>query len=170
MIKDYLFLLITSEMLDEAQRLIPETKVNRTIASYIDTLTGHLGEFVFAACLLGDWRKHQVGKNKGETDFDQFEIKTSAFPFNEKLHLLVREDYAKKRKPAYYVQIIIDVKDEKADTIPVNTCAYVCGYATSAEVDNAALKDFGSKLGSHGNYRCHYIPISKLHPITDLLK
>ncbi len=170
MIKDYPYVFITQEMLTEAQRLIPETKVNRTVASHIDTLTGHLGEFVFAAYLFGDWQKHRVGKNKGKTDFDQFEIKASAFPFNHKLHLLVREDYAKKRKPPYYVQIIIDVKDRKANAIPANACAYLCGYATSAEVDKAALKDFGSKLSAQGNYHCHFIPISKLHPVADLLK
>ena len=39
---------ITDEMLDEAQELIDKVKVNRTVASKIDTLTGILGEFAFA--------------------------------------------------------------------------------------------------------------------------
>ncbi len=164
----YPCIIITQPMLDEAVRLIPQTKVERTIASKIDTLTGHLGEFVFAQYLFGDWKKHRVGKNKGDTDFEKIEIKTSAFPFNNKLNLLVREDYARRRKPDYYVQIILDVDSAKAETIPVNTRAYLCGFATSAEIDNAPMKDFGSKLGAEGGYRCRYIPVTKLKPVTDL--
>lgn len=155
-------------MIDEAKRLIPATKVERTIASKIDTLTGHIGEFVFAQFLFGDWKKHRVGANKGEVDFPDVEIKTSAYPFSETLHLLVREDYARKRKPKFYVQIIIDVESESAEEILPHTKAMLCGYATSEEIDNAPLKDFGSKLGSNGGYKCHYIPITKLHSIEEL--
>jgi hypothetical protein len=85
-----------------------------------------------------------------------------------KLNLLVREDYAQKRKPKYYVQLIVDVKDTKANSIPAGTCVYLCGYATAEEVDKAPLKDFGSKLGNIGGYRCHYIPIVQLRPVTEL--
>ena len=166
----YPFTLITEEMLAEAQRLIPATRVRRTIASRIDTLTGHLGEFVFAKYLYQDWQKHHVGQNRGEADFEDIEIKTSAFPFSEKLNLLVREDYAKKRKPAFYVQIIIDVDTRAASEIPVGTRAYVCGYATAVEVDTAPKRDFGSKFGGDGGYRCHYIRIDKLHPIDSFAK
>lgn len=165
----YPYIIISQEMIDEAKRLIPQTKVERTVASKIDTLTGHLGEFVFAQFMFNDWKKHRVGKNKGESDFGDFEIKTSAFPFNQKLNLLVREDYAKKRKPKFYVQLIIDVASHLADSIPVNTRAYLCGYATSEEVDKAPLKDFGSKLGDKGGYRCHYISIKNLKPVKELL-
>ena len=114
--RSYLFIFITQEMIDEAKRLIPNTKVERTVASNIDTLTGHLGEFAFAQYLFGNWRKHQVGRNKGATDFENIEVKTSAFPFAENLHLLVREDYALKRKPKYYVQVILDVGSTKIET------------------------------------------------------
>jgi len=155
-------------MLEEALRLIPSTQVNRTIASNIDTLAGHLGEFAFAQFYFGDWKKNNVGKNKGKADFQNFEIKTSAFPFNEKLHLLVREDYAKKRKPKFYVQIIIDVDSRTANVIPPNTKAYICGFATAEDVDNAPLKDFGSKFGKEGGYKCRYISIKDLKPIEEL--
>lgn len=162
------YILITQEMIDEAKRLIPQTKVERTVASKIDTLTGHLGEFAFAQFMFGDWKKNFVGKNKGENDFGIFEIKTSAFPFNSKLNLLVREEYARKRKPQFYVQIIIDVASHLADSIPTDTLAYLCGYASAEEVDKAPLKDFGSKLADKGGYRCHYISIGKLKPIEEL--
>lgn len=162
--------MITQEMIDEAKRLIPFTKVNRTITSSIDTLAGHLGEFAFAQYYFGDWKKHRVGKNKGETDFPDIEIKTSAFPFSEKLHLLVREDYAAKRKPAYYVQIIIDVHSESIQKISAHTKAILCGFATADEIDNAPLKDFGSKFGGEGGYKCRYISVKKLHPVEELPK
>jgi len=155
-------------MLDEALRLVPTTQVKRTIASNIDTLAGHLGEFAFAQFYFGDWKKNNVGKNKGKTDFQNFEIKTSAFPFSEKLNLLVREDYAMKRKPKFYVQIILDVDSRNANTISPNTKAYICGFATAEDIDNAPLKDFGSKLSERGGYKCKYISIKNLKPIEEL--
>ncbi|OQY25814.1 MAG: hypothetical protein B6244_14735 [Candidatus Cloacimonetes bacterium 4572_55] len=164
----YPFVLITREMIEEAKRLIPSTRVYRTVASRIDTLTGHLGEFVFAQYYYGDWRKHRVGSNKGEADFGDIEIKTSAFPFSERLNLLVREDYARKRKPSLYVQIIIDVNSRQAQTIPVGTKAFICGCASSEEVDAAPKRDFGSKFGRAGGYKCHYISIKNLRPMTKL--
>ena len=161
---NYPTITITAEMISEAERLIPTTQVTRTRASAIDTLTGHLGEMAFAQYYFGDWRKHRLGQNKGEEDFPNIEIKTSAFPFSTKLHLLVREDYAAKRKPKYYVQIIIDVINAHAETIPTGTNAIICGFATSAEIDSAPLKDFGSKFGSSGGYKCRHIALEHLHP------
>ena len=164
----YPAILLTQEMIDEAIRLIPCTQVNRTITSKIDTLTGHLGEFAFAQYMYNDWQKNFVGKNKGASDFGDFEIKTSAFPFNTKLNLLVRQDYAAKRKPRFYVQLIIDVNDTKADSIIAGTNAIICGYATCLEIDAAPLKDFGSKLSERGGYSCHYIPITSLRHVNEL--
>src|SRR4030042_6991654 len=111
----YPSILVTEEMIIEAKKLISSVKVHRTIASQIDTLTGILGEFAFAQFFYGDWRQHRVGINKGQVDFGNIEIKTSAFPFRESLNLLVREDYAYKRKPAFYVQIILDVESSKVN-------------------------------------------------------
>ncbi|MBW7887611.1 MAG: hypothetical protein H3C35_04500 [Bacteroidetes bacterium] len=162
------FISITQEMLDEAERLIPQTKVERTIASNIDTLTGHLGEFVFAEWFFGSWKNHRVGKNKGMEDFPDIEIKTSAFPFSEHLHLLVREDYAKKRKPKYYVQIILNVAAPNSASIPTGTSAILCGYATAEEIDSAPLKDFGSKFGKKGGYFCRHISLKNLHSLEEL--
>ena len=162
----YPSVIITQEMIDEAKQLIPQTCLNRTITSKIDTLTGHLGEFVFAQYFYNDWRKHKVGNNRGETDFNDIEIKTSAFPFSEKLNLLVREDYAIKRKPAFYIQIIIDVNTRNANQVLPGTKAFICGFATADEIDNAPKRDFGSKLGSSGGYKCHYTSIKDLHPMN----
>ncbi|MEJ2635278.1 MAG: hypothetical protein P8184_08305 [Calditrichia bacterium] len=160
--------MVSAEMLSEASRLCGRVSVDRTRASEIDTLTGILGEYVFAQFFFGDWRRNLVGRNRGETDFRGIEVKTSAFPFNQKLNLLVREDYAMKRKPAFYVQVVLDVNSRAADAIMPGTAAYLCGFASSAEVDRAPKKDFGSKYGGQGGYLCHHIPIVQLHPISGL--
>lgn len=161
---------ITQEMIVKAKSLIASTQVNRTVASKIDTLTGHIGEFVFAQWFYNDWTQNNVGNNKGQSDFDDIEIKTSAFPLNERLNLLVRQDYAQKRKPSFYIQIIIDVIDRGAEQIETGTKAYICGWATSDEVDNAPLKDFGSKFGGYGGYQCRFINIMELKPMSGFIK
>lgn len=158
---------LTEDMIAKAKELESDVRVNRTIASKIDTLTGILGEFAFAEWFYDDWHLNRVGENKGDVNFKDIEIKTSSFPFNHKLNLLVREDYALSRKPSFYIQIIIDVSSTKAHTIEPNTKAYICGYATADEVDNAPLRDFGSKFGRPGGYKCHYINILLLHPMSD---
>jgi hypothetical protein len=159
---------MTEAMVNEAALLESSARVNRTKASEIDTLAGILGEFAFAQYFYNDWRQHRVGANKGAVDFDDIEIKASALPFHGNLHLLVREDYAAKRKPQYYVQVILDVPSKDAISVPIGTPAYICGFATSSEVDNAPKKDFGSKFGGAGGYKCHYIPIRNLHAISEL--
>lgn len=93
------------------------------------------------------------------------EVKTSAFPFRETLNLLVREDYGKKRKPPFYVQVILDVGSGRASHIEPGTPAIISGWATAEEVDAAPLRDFGSKFGGPGGYRCYHIPI---HTLRDM--
>lgn len=155
-------------MIDEAKRLEPETTVKRTKASAIDTLTGHIGEFVFAQYYYGDWRRNSVGDNKGKVDFGDIEVKASAYPYRKGLNLLVREDYAARRKPKYYVQIVIDVPSAHAKEIKAGMDAILCGFATSEDVDNAPKRDFGAKKGYSSGYSCHYIPIKDLTPIDQL--
>ncbi len=164
---EYSYIIINQDMINKAKSLVNHVEVNRTKASQIDTLTGILGEFAFAQYLYKDWTQNSVGKNKGKTDFINLEIKTSAYPFRESLNLLVREDYAKKRKPPFYVQIIIDVKQRDADSIINGDKAYIAGWATAKDVDNAPKKDFGSKLSNQGGYKCHYIPIWKLNKMDN---
>lgn len=166
---DPMRIVISDEMLHAAELATGLVHVNRTIASPIDTLTGILGEMVWAQYYFGDWQKHNLVTNKGASDFAQVEIKTSAFRFNPKLNLLVREDYAAKRKPKYYVQVIIDI-DPKNPKIVADTNAYICGYATADEVANAPLRDEKSKRGGAAGYRTKFIPILKLHPISELPK
>jgi hypothetical protein len=159
---------ITADMLHEAHALMPRVAVVRTKASPIDNLAGVLGEMTFAQYWLGDWRSHRVGRNKGQPDFPDIEVKASAHLYHERLHLLVREDYALKRKPRFYVQVVINVAEPHVTNVAPDTAALVCGFATTQEVDAAPLRDFGSKYGGDGGYRCRHIVLTQLHPIEQL--
>jgi hypothetical protein len=164
----YVDVSLTAEMIKYARDAILDTRVNRTVASPIDTLTGLLGELAFAQWFLGDWKNHDLRGTKGRPDFlNEIEIKTSAFPFRDSLNLLVREDYAQKRKPSCYVQVILDAPQNYVDDVKVGWNCRISGWATSAEVDAAPLRDFGKKGGGRGGYRCHHIQIKDLRPMAD---
>lgn len=156
-------------MIEDAFDRSGSLKVNRTTTSQFDTVYGILGEYCFAQWYLGDWKFHRNVNTKGQVDFfGLVEIKTSAFPFSEKLNLLVREDYAEKRKPNFYVQTIINLPDRWHTKIEDGMECILTGFETSANLEKAPLRDFGSKFGGHGGYRCRYIPISHLRPMDEL--
>ena len=157
---------ITKEMLESAREKIEEVDIKRTKASPIDTLVGILGEYAFAQYYFGDWKANYVGKNKGKPDFGNIEIKASAYPFKESLHLLVREDYAIGRQPDKYVQIVIDVNSPNASKIMAGTEAVISGWATHDEVIDTDTKDYGSKSKAKGGYECHGIKIKNLKPMS----
>lgn len=154
-------------MLHAAELAKNLVQVNRTIASPVDTLTGILGEMVWAEYYFGDWRRHNLISNRGKSDFVQVEIKTSAFRFNPRLNLLVREDYQARRRPRYYVQIILDVDPARPQLVP-GVQAFLCGFATEDEVAAAPLREERKKGGGSAGFRTHYIPILQLHPIREL--
>lgn len=167
---NYIRIPVTDDMLKYAEEASKVTAVNRTIASPYDTISGLVGELVFAQLIYGDFRKHNLYDTKGRPDFfDEIEIKTSAFPFSEKLNLLVRQDYAVKRKPKFYVQVILDIENRNIRSLPSGIDGIICGYANHIDVDAAPLRDFGSKFGGKGGYRCHFIQVNKLRPIQDVI-
>lgn len=162
---------ITPEMLAAAERLADACHVNRTVAcaegTRNDTLAGILGEMAACQFMYNDWRMARPGDSKGRIDYADVEVKASMFPFSRHLNLLVREDYARKRKAAIYVQVILDVPHRGAPLAP-GVEAVIAGWATAAEVDAAPLKDWGSKRGEAGGYRCHGIPIFRLRDIATM--
>ena len=163
---------ITRDMLEEAKKVAPSIRVNRTKASPYDAEVGVIGEFIFAEWFLQNWKLHDPYSIKGKVDFfDEIEIKTSAFPFSKNLNLLVREDYANttKRRPKFYIQVIIDLP-YAGGKIKTGLNCILAGFATREEVEIAEKKDFGSKYGGKGGYRCKYIPIHALHPMNGFKK
>lgn len=159
----YIDIPITDEMLATAHATVDRVRVDRTVASPYDTLTGILGEMAVAEWFLGDWRRHDLEGTRGRPDIlNRIEVKTSAYPFRDTLNLLVREDYAAARSPECYVQVIIDIPAPDAPAIEAGTTCRISGWATSDEVNAAPRRDFGSKKGGKGGYECHYIPIRSL--------
>jgi hypothetical protein len=161
--------IITEEMIEAAKKQESECKIDRTIASPIDTITGILGEYVFAQYYYGDWQKNNVGNNKGKIDFKDIEVKCSARPFSWNLNLLVRSDYKEKRTPKYYVQGIIDIPRESTE-IPVGSTCIIVGFAYGSELEDAPKKDFGNKNNEASGYECYFISFSNLHPIEEIEK
>ena len=162
-------ILITEEMLEFAKSLESEVGIHRTKTSPLDSMIGILGEIAFAVWLKGNWSWHDPRLRRGQIDFDSsVEIKTSAFKFTPNLNLLVREDYAIARSPNFYVQVIIDIETKSQMRLEKDIQMFLCGYATHIEIQNAPLKDFGSKFGGRGGYKCHYIPLNKLHQMAML--
>lgn len=98
---------ITQQMLIRSRELEPKVRVARHRASVIADLVGILGELAFAQYWLGEWEphSHQIERNKGKVDFGRIEVKASALGFNERRCLLAREEYARARKPEFYVQV-----------------------------------------------------------------
>jgi hypothetical protein len=165
----FIDVMISKEMIKEAKNSVEKVKVNRTVASPIDTIVGLIGEFAFAEWFYGNWKEHDHLNTKGQIDFiNQIEVKTSAYPFRENLNLLVREDYAKKRKPNCYVQTIIDTPKPYVNDILPGWICRLSGWASHKELIDAPIKDFGAKGGGRGGYRCFYIPIYKLNSMASL--
>jgi hypothetical protein len=162
------FVIICAEMLAEAERFAGRTRVRRTQASSHDTLVGNLGELAFAEYYCGGFKFHRLVVNRGEPDFPDIEIKTSAYPFRDWLHLKVREDYAAKRQPAFYVQTIIDVPDPSSRP-DMGMKILFCGFCSHHELmARGCLVPQKTKNGKQADFNCWELPIRQLHPMNEL--
>jgi hypothetical protein len=158
---------VTAEMIETANALVPATRVRRTRVSPVDTLGGILGEFAFAHWLTGDWRRHEVGENKGKADlFGLVEVKTSVYPFKETLNLVIREDYGAKFKDVY-VQNIINVDDNVRKEIRPGTCAVICGFATHDHATSKPAEQMTMRGGLKTPYKVFTTPITELRPMSE---
>ena len=158
---------ITAEMIEAAREREPEVRVDRTKVSPVDTLGGILGEFAFAQWLTGDWRRNEVGANKGKADlFGLVEVKTSVYPFRETLHLVIREDYGAKIKDVY-VQVIVDVKDGDGKEIAPGTRAIICGFATHEQATSRPPQPMTMRGGGKTPYGVFRTPLAALRPMAE---
>lgn len=149
---------LSEKILSRAKSLAMGRDINRTKAGPNDTLIGKIGEVAFAYVFFGDIN---LTCKDGEDDFNGIEIKCSQCPLHENMHLLVREDYAIKRSPPVYVQIILD-------GVNVGDNIYWPGWTTHGEVIGGTLKDFGSKFGKSSGYKCYGVRLHKLRPMHEL--
>ena len=153
---------ITQEMIDAAAELRKQVTVHRTKTSPVDTDSGVLGEFAFAQWFYGDWRHNEVGSTKGKVDFDgRIEVKTSVFPLNPKLNLPVREDYARKRTPEFYVWCCLDVPSARDKRIIAGQEIAVVGWIGGEH----AHRNPATTMGRMSSYRCHLTPVWMMHPM-----
>lgn len=159
-------MILTDEMIRAADALVPKVRVHRTRTSAVDTLGGALGEFAFCEWFTGSWENHEVGSNKGKADFRGLvEVKTSVFPFREKLNLVIREDYGAKFKPLY-VQIIIDVADKREKRIHDGIRAVLCGFATHEQATAKPAAHMNMPFGMTP-YKAFTTPIGELSPMSE---
>ena len=163
---DIMHIPITKEMLDYAKSLERTMQMNRTKASEVDTLTGLMGELIFAEYWYGNFKVgnqyENLVKNFGQPDFEgRFEVKASCFPFSMDLNLLIREDYAKKRTPPFYIQILFDTDKKEITT---DTEAMIIGYKDGELAHNGELKEMRGVEG----FKCYHTKFSDLDPIEDI--
>lgn|GEM_PF-4208826 len=151
---------LTREMVAVAIKLGPRARMQRTRAGLYDAEVGILGEFVFARWRHGSLYACNVGENIGRRDFREAEIKASLTPWRAGLHLFVREDYAAKRKPPAYVQVIVDGTQTRG--IEPGARAILAGWASAEDVDAAPLVDPGAKGGGAAGFRVHALPLAAL--------
>ena len=144
-------------------------QMQRTRASAQDSYIGTLGELVWAKLRYGDWQTFDTLNTKGKPDDrspqGDVEVKTSKTRISSQAHLMVREDYVRKRQPAYYVLVLV-----AQDQMPhQETEALVCGWATHAEVVAQPPRErISHHTQAKQGYRCYEVACSDLHALTDL--
>tara|TARA_Y100001949_G_scaffold160648_1_gene152402 strand:- start:658 stop:1185 length:528 start_codon:yes stop_codon:yes gene_type:complete len=164
---DMLYVEITPDMMRYANSLHSKLKMDRTVESEIDSLIGLMGELVFASWFYGDYMKGntlaEIKENYGQPDFDRkYEIKASCHKYSENLNLPVREDYAKKRTPQYYIQVLFDTEKPAIDT---HTRALLIGWIDGYQATEGKEPQ---TMGRVTSFKCYLTPFKQLHPMSDL--
>jgi hypothetical protein len=164
--REYPVVEITHEMLDHAVTLVHTVRAVRSDLSALEAIVTVLGEFVVAEHLFSDWRKHQVETHYGS--HGRPEVTTVAEPFDEKLHIHVRDEHVAKRKHSHHIMVVLDISDPKVLVIRPGTRAYVCGFATPEQMGRAPHKVMGGKIGGWGGSKYRRLRVLDLHPMHGL--
>ena len=128
---------------------------------------GVLGEVAWCIYRYGraNWKAHALNIKHGNVDDNDpllsVEIKASKVANPGRCKLLVKEAYAKARRPDVYTQIFfLSSEPDFAETI-----AYVMGYASHAAVIAAPLERLWiAKLQKYQDYLTHAISVEDLLP------
>ena len=160
---------IEEAMRARALRDAPTRQMHRTRASAQDSYIGTLGELAWAKLRYGDWQTFDTLHTQGQADdasaWGSVEVKTSKTRLSTQSHLMVREDYAHKRQPAFYVLVLIS-QDQKPQQ---ESEAYVCGWATHAEVVAHPPRERISRhTQTQQGYRCYEVACGELHSLSEL--
>ena len=156
---------ISQLMIDYSKKIKNEVEMTRTKVSPIDAESGVLGELVFAKWWYGDWNINELLENKGKPDFEgNIEIKSSVFPFSEKLHLPIRQDYAEKRCPPFYIFVCFNVSNRYKKLITAATQAIIVGWTDGKTAHEGKLEYMPGVKG----FKCYLTPVPKLRPMNEL--
>ena len=148
-------------------------QMSRTRASSQDAYIGTLGELVWAKLRYGDWTQFDTLNTRGKSDdagtgeanAGDVEVKTSKTRVADSSHLMVREDYALKRQPSFYVLVLVP-QDQPPH---LERDAYVCGWATHAEViARPPIERISRHTQRSQGFRCYEVRCGDLHPLHTL--
>jgi len=147
-------------------------QMSRTRASQQDAYIGTLGELVWAKLRYGDWSHFDTLHTRGKSDdagsgdsAGDVEIKTSKTRISTSSHLMVREDYALKRQPAFYVLVLVP-QDQPPQQ---ERDAYVCGWASHAEViARPPIERISRHTQRPQGFRCYEVGCGDLKPLHTL--
>ena len=144
-------------------------KIKRTRASPLDAYIGTLGELVWAQLRYGSHTNFDTLNSRGKVDdpgtHASVEVKTSKTRISPLSHLMVREDYALRRQPSFYVLVLIP------QTQPpfAERDAFVCGWASHTEViARPPIERISTHTGRAQGFRCYEVAASDLHPLAEL--
>ena len=164
---------IEPAMRNRARRDGELRQMRRTRASPWDAYIGTLGELVWAKLRHGHIDQFDTLNTRGQVDDVaagahaswQIEVKTSKTRISPYSHLMVREDYAQRRRPDVYVLVLLP----QSQPIFAERDAFVCGWATHPEVlAHLPRERHSHHTGSAQGFRCHEIAVHELHPLTEL--
>lgn len=158
-------------------------QMQRTRASPADAYIGTLGELVWAQLRYGSYAGFDTLHSQGKVDDHGsvnplepiveigikieigIEIKTSKTRVSPHSHLMVREDYARRRQPDFYVLVLIPHTQAPS----AERDAFVCGWASHAEViARPPIERISTHTGRTQGFRCYEVAAADLHPLHEL--
>jgi len=162
------FLVITQQILEEANKHLATIQLHNDRANLYDSLTGSIGEIAFAQWMFKDLHAHNLGKNFGNGDFDEIEIKTSLTLFNHRRHLVAKESYVRDHPSTIYVQCFISSRTPWRGPLLGDT-VFIAGWT-----DHQTLISHGfrcnetTRSGKNTGIKTFRLPLSKLQPMHSL--
>lgn len=162
------FLVITQEMLEEAKKHVSAIQLHNDRANLHDSLTGSIGEIAFAKWRFEDLYAHNIGKNFGNGDFDEIEIKTSLTLFSCRMHLIAKESYVRDHPSTIYVQCFISSRTPWRGPL-IGDTVFVAGWCDHQTLISHGFKcNETTREGKKTGIKTLRLPVSKLQPMHSL--